>query len=81
HWRATLAAVVVVFVILVVGGYQLDWSWTGFQGNKLWDWLNLLVLPFAVPAAFIWIGFHLEDERRESRSEEPVGAESGHTVA
>jgi hypothetical protein len=81
HWRATLAAVVPVFVILVVGGYQLDWSWTGFQGNKLWDWLNLLVLPFAVPAAFIWIGFHLEDERRESRSEDPVGAESGHTVA
>jgi peptidoglycan/LPS O-acetylase OafA/YrhL len=64
YWRPVALALLGVFVVLIVGGYQLGWSWTGFEGNKLWDWLNLLVLPFAVPAAFIWIGFRLEDERR-----------------
>jgi peptidoglycan/LPS O-acetylase OafA/YrhL len=69
YWRPVALALLVLFVVLIIGGYQLGWSWTGFEGNKLWDWLNLLVLPFAVPAAFIWIGFHVEDERREAADE------------
>jgi hypothetical protein len=37
-----------VFAVLVVAGYTIPWAWTGFVGNKLWDWLELLVLPLAV---------------------------------
>jgi hypothetical protein len=66
-WRPVVAVAAAVFLLLVFGGYRLGWRWTGFQGNKLWDWLNLLVLPFAVPVAFIWIGLKLEDEHREER--------------
>jgi hypothetical protein len=69
YWRPVVASAAGAFVIVVIGGYQLDWRWTGFQGNKLWDWLNLLVLPFAVPAAFIWIGLRLEDERRDESAD------------
>ncbi len=33
---------------LVALGYLVPWGWTGFPGNTLWDWLNLLALPLAV---------------------------------
>jgi hypothetical protein len=40
-----------VLGVLVVGGYLLGWEWNGFTGNTLWDWINLLLVPFALPAA------------------------------
>jgi hypothetical protein len=43
------------FVVLVALGYSLDWGWTGFPGNTLWDWLELLVLPFAVVLVPLWL--------------------------
>lgn len=39
------------FVVTVVLGYSLKWSWTGFAGNTFRDWLDLLIAPFLVPAA------------------------------
>jgi len=39
-----------VAAALVLGGYLGPWPWTGFTGNTLWDWLNLLFLPLLVPA-------------------------------
>ena len=41
----------VAFVAVVVCGYSLDWSWTGFVGNTFRDWLSLLFAPFLLPAA------------------------------
>lgn len=38
----------VTFGLLVLVGYTIPWGWTGFAGNRLWDWLELLVLPLAV---------------------------------
>jgi hypothetical protein len=69
---ALLAVALVAIGLLVTafGSYGMGWQWTGFRGNKLWDWLNLLVLPFAVPVAFLWIGFRLEDERRDEQDDE-----------
>jgi hypothetical protein len=52
---ATLAAVAAAFVVLVVLGYALDLGWTGFPGNHLWDWLELLVLPLVVATLPVWI--------------------------
>lgn len=45
---AVVVGVLVAFAVLVVAGYALDLRWTGFPGNRLWDWLELLVLPLAV---------------------------------
>jgi hypothetical protein len=39
------------FAALVPPGYLVPWKWTGFAGNRLWDWLELLALPLAVALA------------------------------
>jgi nitrate reductase NapE component len=49
-----ISVVLIVFVVLIIGGYFLNWTWTGFSGNTLWDWLSLLLLPLALTAATIW---------------------------
>jgi hypothetical protein len=36
------------FAGLVLVGYLVPWAWTGFYGNTLWNWLELLALPLAV---------------------------------
>jgi hypothetical protein len=38
--------------VLVTGGYLLGWTWTGFTGNTLWDWLGLFLVPFLLPVVF-----------------------------
>jgi hypothetical protein len=44
-WIAFLVVMLVGFVITIIGGYAFNWAWTGFGDNKLWEWLNLLILP------------------------------------
>jgi uncharacterized membrane protein len=46
--KAIGLSVLVAFAVVVVAGYAIPWGWTGFVGNKLWDWLELLVLPLTV---------------------------------
>ncbi len=55
-WRLALATVFTALVVLVIGGYGLDWTWTGFAGNRLWDWLHLLILPVVVGLSPLWFG-------------------------
>jgi hypothetical protein len=52
--RVALICVVVGFVALVVLGYAVPWKWTGFPGNKLWDWLVLILLPVVVATIRLW---------------------------
>jgi heme/copper-type cytochrome/quinol oxidase subunit 4 len=68
RWRLAFALLALAFVVLVIGGYGLDWTWTGFSDNTLWDWLQLLLVPFALPAALTWIALRLE----ATPSSEPV---------
>jgi hypothetical protein len=44
-----LFAAGVVVVGLVIAGYLVPWTWTGFTGNTAWDWLQLLLLPVLLP--------------------------------
>jgi hypothetical protein len=48
HHKAMALTGVTAFGLLVVAGYVVPWAWTGFTGNKLWDWLELIALPIAV---------------------------------
>lgn len=50
-----LAVVAAAFVVLVVLGYVYDLAWTGFPGNTLWDWLELLVLPLTIALVPVWL--------------------------
>ena len=52
--RLAAACVLVAFVALVVLGYVIPWNWTGFPGNKLWDWLGLILLPLVVASIRLW---------------------------
>ena len=49
RWRRAGALAAVCFVVVVIGGYGLHWTWTGFAGNTLWDWLQLMLVPFVLP--------------------------------
>jgi uncharacterized membrane protein len=58
--RVAVAGVAAIWCLTIVGGYAWHWTWTGYQGNTLWDWLQLLLLPLLVPtvlmgAALKWI--------------------------
>ena len=50
-WATALALAAILLLVSAVGGYAFGWRWTGFQGNHLWDWLKLLVLPVALAVA------------------------------
>lgn len=32
-------------------------DWTGFSGKTLWDWLQLLIIPFALAGAALWFNW------------------------
>jgi len=59
-WKVFAAAVVAAFIVLITGGYGYGWGWTGFEGNNLWDWFSLLLVPVAVPLAMATVTIRLE---------------------
>lgn len=54
-WRVGLLVAAVAFAVTVYGGYGLGWAWTGYEGNRLWDWLEMLVLPLSVALLPFWL--------------------------
>ena len=51
-----LAAAVVLaagWLLTIIGGYVWGWTWTGYQGNTLWDWLQLALVPVLVPTIVV----------------------------
>jgi hypothetical protein len=52
--RAAIAAGCGALVVLVVVGYAAPLRWTGFPGNTLWDWLELVVLPISLVGFGLW---------------------------
>jgi hypothetical protein len=78
RWRRFGLALLAGFVLTVVGGYGLSWGWTGYQGNTLWDWLRLLLVPFVLPASLAWFAAREEDARSQRRPAEPSAALAGH---
>jgi hypothetical protein len=54
EWHAVFGVLGAVFAVLVFGGYALNWRWTGFQGNTLWDWITLILLPVALVTVRVW---------------------------
>jgi hypothetical protein len=50
HPRSKLyvATALTLFAVVVIFGYVVPWGWTGFRGNTLWDWFNLVFLPLTL---------------------------------
>lgn len=53
HHKAGLALLIAGWIVTLVGGYVWAWRWTGFEGNTLWDWLQLLLLPLVFPTILL----------------------------
>jgi hypothetical protein len=51
--RLGIAIAVLAWCVTIVGGYAWRWTWTGYAGNTLWDWLQLLLLPLIVPTILL----------------------------
>src|SRR6266851_4202035 len=67
----SLSALLVVLVLS--GGYKLNWGWTGFNGSNkssktLWDWMQLLFIPVVLAVAGFWFN-HRERKAAELRTE------------
>lgn len=78
------------WLVTLIGGYAATWSWTGYQGNTLWDWLQLLLAPLAlgtilVPTVSRWLTGDAARRAKEVASararEAPVAGNSGTTSA
>jgi hypothetical protein len=65
----------VVMAVLIIGGYGFGWTWTGFPGNTLWDWLHLLLVPVALPFVAHELG------ERQKRQHEAAAAEPSSAAA
>jgi hypothetical protein len=53
--RATSILVALVFFAVVAGGYVYGWKETGFPSQKLWTWLELLIIPAALGVGTAWL--------------------------
>ena len=47
--RGMVIALMAGWIITIIGGYALRWTWTGYSGNTLWDWLQMLLVPLVFP--------------------------------
>jgi len=65
----TAGTLTAALIVLLIGGYGLKWSWTGFAGNnQVWDWMQLLLLPIALATFPLWLRFssYMSTARRRS---------------
>ena len=51
--RGMVIALVAGWTVTVIGGYALRWTWTGYSGNTLWDWLEMLLVPLVFPTILL----------------------------
>src|SRR5215470_14841031 len=69
--RRRLLLVTGIIVLLVVVGvliwasYANKWSGAGFSEKTVWDWLQLLIIPFAL--AIIALLFNRAERKNEQR--------------
>lgn len=48
HHVVLVIVVLVAWGVTMIGGYVGGWTWTGYAGNTLWDWVSLLLAPAAI---------------------------------
>lgn len=51
--RGMVIALVAGWIVTVIGGYALRWTWTGYSGSTLWDWLQILLVPLVFPTILL----------------------------
>ncbi len=74
--RGMVIALAAGWIVTVIGGYALRWAWTGYSGNTLWDWLQMLLVPLVFPTILLpfllkWVSGNAA-ERAAMAHEAPV---------
>ena len=46
-------AIGVAWIVTVIGGYAGGWEWTGYPGNTVWEWVQLLLAPIAITTCVV----------------------------
>lgn len=72
-WLWILLALSVAFLVVAVGGYVFSWAWTGFQGNTLWDWLELILVPVVLPLVMFWLTHRAREAEAEAEAQPEPG--------
>jgi hypothetical protein len=72
YQKGLIAALAVGWIVTVIGGYLLRWSWTGYAGMGLWEWLKLLLEPLVfstilLPALLKWVSGNAARRASEAR--------------
>ncbi len=58
-----------VFVFLIVAGYVLHWTGTGFSNKSLWDWMQLLIVPALIAFGVAWLTTRQNHDREIAREQ------------
>jgi len=72
YHKAVMVCLTLGWAATILGGYALGWSWTGYQGNTLWDWLQLLLLPLVVPTLLVPVALRWVAGAATQPAREPV---------
>ena len=69
-----ILVLITIAATIIIGGYRLNWAWTGFTGEKetyrtLYDWLQLLIIPFVLAIAALLFNF------ATTRTEQKIAAQ------
>jgi hypothetical protein len=75
YQKVILVALAAGWVVTVIGGYTLRWTWTGYPANNtLWDWLQLLLLPLVFPTVLLPALLNWVTGDAASRASQPPAA-------
>lgn len=73
-WHVAFSVVLALaLLITLIGGYAGGWTWTGYPGNTLWDWLSLVLGPvviatLVIPAVIRWMSGDVERLTKETET-------------
>jgi hypothetical protein len=78
---AALALGLIVIVTVIIGGYILNWDWTGLnsytspphpkdsdfqRGKTLWEWMQLLIIPVVLAIGGLLFNKIQKDREQEA---------------
>ena len=84
YQKGITTTLAVGWIVTVIGGYALNWKWTGYpQNGHLWDWISLLLAPLLFPTVLLpallnWISGNADERAKEAAMAPPTAARAVH---
>jgi len=80
YQKGIMTALAVGWTVTVIGGYALNWTWTGYpQNGNLWAWITLLLAPLLFPTVLLpallkWISGNADERAKKAATAPPAAA-------